>query len=164
MFTVVVGLEASGNSRKRSPLGSVYSVIPSTVDPLVAFTGVAAAVGERAGRERAPGAGCCAESRVAPQDSSVVNASDDDVLLMCKLRDGIIGSGYTGVLVERQLVFWLWLRVPERPSARCSSRTGEGVGNSAHRSLTRAPGRTGTLRPRRNRVRVSSSVPRQSAS
>src|SRR5690348_14424358 len=30
MFTVVVGFDASGKSRTRSPLGSEYSVIPST--------------------------------------------------------------------------------------------------------------------------------------
>jgi len=39
MLTVVVGLDESGNNKNRRPFGNVYSVMPSTVGPLVALTG-----------------------------------------------------------------------------------------------------------------------------
>src|SRR6266566_6817587 len=41
MLTVVVGLDESGNNKNRRPFGNVYSVMPSTVGPLVALTGEA---------------------------------------------------------------------------------------------------------------------------
>src|SRR5687768_18548302 len=43
MFTVTVGFDASGNSRTRMPLGSEYSVIPSTDATCVAFGAACAA-------------------------------------------------------------------------------------------------------------------------
>src|SRR5580765_847809 len=45
MLTVMVGFDGSGNSRNRRPLGRLYSVMPSTVGPLVARGGAAGALG-----------------------------------------------------------------------------------------------------------------------
>src|SRR2546427_12612053 len=64
MLTVVVGLDESGNNRNRRPFGNVYSVIPSTVGPLVALTdGVLGA------------AGCCAGIRFVRTNAAAARAN-----------------------------------------------------------------------------------------
>ena len=40
MLTVMVGFDGSGNSRNRRPLGRLYSVMPSTLGPLMARHGI----------------------------------------------------------------------------------------------------------------------------
>src|ERR1043166_2758568 len=45
MFTVMVGLDRSGNSRNRNPLARRYSVMPSTVATLVTPAGSLGAAG-----------------------------------------------------------------------------------------------------------------------
>src|SRR5947207_10742665 len=64
MLTVVVGLDESGNNKNRRPFGNVYSVMPSTVGPLVALTGGAFWA-----------AGCCAGTPLARATIAAARAS-----------------------------------------------------------------------------------------
>src|SRR5213593_2454356 len=64
MLTVVVGFDESGNNKNRSPFGNVYSVMPSTVGPLVALTGGAFGA-----------AGCCAGIRFVGTSTAAAKAN-----------------------------------------------------------------------------------------
>src|SRR6266567_5119444 len=64
MLTVVVGLDESGNNKNRRPFGNVYSVMPSTVGPLVGMIGGAVEA-----------VGCCAGSRFVRTSAAAAKAN-----------------------------------------------------------------------------------------